>query len=520
MNLNKKQQVIKFLTTLSKDQNNPDKVAANIVYTLQKNEIIYLQGQTLLKAGNSTFIDRKTKETVPMYLRENGLFTDGEKDYIYDNIDRCYKRLSHRIFKLIMYVQGLSIAHHQLDWSILWDLNSRHSNNMNNMNPNPNGWELRNIHEYFFNSNPSLNILKLKSFINSIFVGYSDNIPVFLKLDGWFSGCKILDTGEVQYQDFWPLTSANRLIDLPQSKPHIFPNGIKCYSFEPYGVVGDKFKAFVGLSKKGVYNDPNNVLSQITVSSDKGNQPITTGQIQSLKHHFFDAANIKELQDKFQFNEIEKYKNENISKENVTPEKKNDIMTNQLKNALFVGIGRNSKNEYRWVFLKTGMDWKVDKNEFIVSKVFKRAIMNISGNGWFSDGVDDYWPTYELYPTRNGELFYMFEHFNYAASLSPRYEVIYNMNFNNPGKSMYFITGTVLFTGFDYFTVASTLLTQGLSGFAGTTAVAAFFTVAKPVEIIGINKEMSKKINGGKKRRTRKKVSRSSLPEMCHKGII
>ena len=94
------------------------------------------------------------------------------------------------------------------------------------------------------------------------------------------------------------------------------------------------------------------------------------------------------------------------------------------------------------------------------------------------------------------------------------------MNFNNPGKSMYFITGTVLFTGFDYFTVASTLLTQGLSGFSGTTTVAAFFTVAKPFEIIGINKEMSKKINGGKKRRTRKKVSRSSLPEMGHKGII
>lgn len=496
---NKRQQVIQLLTTISNNKNNPDKVAAKIVNTLRQNKIVNLQGQSLLNAGYSTFIDRKTKQAVPMFLRENGLFTDGERDYMFDKKDQCYKRLNHSIFKVIIYAQQLSIAHHQLDWSIIWDLNSRHVND----NVNPIGWDPKLIHAFFYKSNPSLNALKLKSFVNSIFVGYCGNIPVFLKIDGWFSGCSILETGGIQYQDFWPL-STNRMIDLPESKPYIFPNGIKCYSFELYEVVGDKFKAFVGLSKKGVYNDPDNVLKQITVSSDKGNQPITTGQEQSLKHHFCDAKLVKELQDKFSYNEKEKFKNDNINKENLTPEKKNDIMTNQLKNALFLGIGRNSKNEYRWVFLKTGMDWKVDDNEFIVSKVFKSAVMNISGNGWFSDGVDDYWPTYELFPTKNGELFFMFEHFNYALSITPRYEVMYNMNFNNPGKSMYFITGTALFTGYDYVIVANTLFTSGLQGFVGLPMIAAFFTVAKPVEILELEKERNKKREGGKKGKTRK----------------
>jgi len=255
--------------------------------------------------GDSTFFSVQYQcRQVPIYLKQNGLFSEGDYEYIYEN-DR-FIRITQENFGEISTWQILSITHHQLDWSILWVLNR--------IGGKVSLWNSKTILAKF----PYLK--NTEKLYNCILVGYTSVkpiYPVFLKPDGWFSDGT---------HDYWPTY-------------HILQDTPKSYEFEWYQVVGDKFKSLVGQGKIGKYRSkPGVTLDDLKISEAQQN---------SLKQHYIDYRTILDL------NVNGKFTSERLQKPKWRVNQLNYSQRETLIDSILVGIFiGNINSKKKWVFLK------------------------------------------------------------------------------------------------------------------------------------------------------------------------
>jgi hypothetical protein len=256
--------------------------------------------------GNSTFYSvHYNCQQLPMYLKTNGLFSEGKYEYIYKN--KNFMRITQSDFGDITTWQILSISHHQLDWSILWLLNIK--------NGELSLWNSKMILEKF----PTLK--HTEKLYNCILVGYvkSAETPVFLKPDGWFS--------DGTY-DYWPTYNIVKN-----------SSSIESYEFKWYQVVGDKFKGLIGKGKTGKYRGKEGVtLDALTLSES---------QQKSLKQHYMDYQTILDI------NVNGKFTNDRLQLPKWRVNQLDELQRNKLVGSILVGIFiGNINTKKKWVFLK------------------------------------------------------------------------------------------------------------------------------------------------------------------------
>ena len=251
-------------------------------------------------------------------------------------------------------------------------------------------WDQKRVKAIF----PSL--ANTQTLYNCILVGYSKETPVtpvFLKPDGWFSNGTL---------DYWPTYM-------------MIPDRTDSYEFEWYNVVGDKFKGLFLQGKRGIYRPKEGVTLDVL--------RLSQSQQNSIKQHYMDYQTILDLNvnGKFTLDRLRKQKwKVNGSDDNHLP----DAQLKTLVGSILVGIFIGDVNDKKlWIFLKE--------------------------DGWFSDGINNFWPNYELYATRNGGLYYTFEYYDMITSMVSNVYYIYNINFNHPLIGTGMVLSTIVFGEMD-----------------------------------------------------------------------
>jgi len=267
--------------------------------------------------GQSTFyvkIDpNQDATTVPIDLKQNGLFSERERkhEYIYKN-DK-FMRITQEDFKAISVWQILSISHHQLDWSVLYLLNRTDNGKLTL-------WDMKRIQTTF-----GKGVENAHKLYNCILVGFVDaerKQPIFLKPDGWFSD------GEFDYWPTYVLNSSSDAGSYPQY-----------YEFGKYNVALDKAAGIFMQGKTAQYR----LKGDVNVDSLE----LSESQQSSLKTHFMDYQTILDL------NRLGKFNKDRLGNEKWKVNELDDSQKDELVGSVLVGIFiGNSNDKPKWVFMK------------------------------------------------------------------------------------------------------------------------------------------------------------------------